>query len=311
MQPHLTSSDDLQRRLPDGFWTHKPIRIIPALADLREQVLLRSTKRMPKWKFRIDGNLIVQIQPKVTDYFECLVVGYVAPTIDDFTGKPCGEGWIRIRFWIEMRDDDWGLKPKGIDRSRDVSGRQAADLIEKLIAKLDRGIFDKITAAHMLAPKCLLCGKQLTDPVSMARFIGPECAGTSSNKVPTTFRLDSSPTSEPEETEQDKASAEALKQCLDAPAPAVLTEPATEAEEAGQIVFDTVLDALIKGDQAAGPDETLNALAQAITFRFDEDDLRALVAHIMEEIETPDERFLRTMDPTKVGKITFLPEMRK
>jgi Family of unknown function (DUF6011) len=32
----------------------------------------------------------------------------------------------------------------------------------------------------MLCPNCLLCGKALTDPVSMARFIGPECAGTSS-----------------------------------------------------------------------------------------------------------------------------------
>jgi uncharacterized protein YndB with AHSA1/START domain len=28
----------------------------------------------------------------------------------------------------------------------------------------------------MFQPACLLCGKALTDPVSMARWIGPECA---------------------------------------------------------------------------------------------------------------------------------------
>jgi hypothetical protein len=36
----------------------------------------------------------------------------------------------------------------------------------------------------MLAPNCLLCGKGLTDPASMARGIGPECAGTSSIHAP-------------------------------------------------------------------------------------------------------------------------------
>src|SRR5262249_14739800 len=41
-----------------------------------------------------------------------------------------------------------------------------------------------ISADLMLAPNCLVCGKGLTDPASMARFIGPECAGTSSLHVP-------------------------------------------------------------------------------------------------------------------------------
>jgi hypothetical protein len=42
----------------------------------------------------------------------------------------------------------------------------------------------------MLKPSCLMCGKALTDPVSMARWIGPECAGTSSAVVPYTFILE-------------------------------------------------------------------------------------------------------------------------
>jgi hypothetical protein len=39
-----------------------------------------------------------------------------------------------------------------------------------------------------LGSNCLICGKGLTDPVSQARRIGPECAGTSSEQLP--FVLD-------------------------------------------------------------------------------------------------------------------------
>jgi hypothetical protein len=37
-----------------------------------------------------------------------------------------------------------------------------------------------IKAEQMFSAHCLMCGKALTDPASMARWIGPECAGTSS-----------------------------------------------------------------------------------------------------------------------------------
>jgi hypothetical protein len=32
----------------------------------------------------------------------------------------------------------------------------------------------------MFGANCLICGKGLTDPASMARWIGPECAGSPS-----------------------------------------------------------------------------------------------------------------------------------
>ena len=47
---------------------------------------------------------------------------------------------------------------------------------------------DGSTPAKMLSHNCVICGKGLTDPASMARWIGPECAGTSSLRVP--FVLD-------------------------------------------------------------------------------------------------------------------------
>jgi hypothetical protein len=38
--------------------------------------------------------------------------------------------------------------------------------------------------AQMLSYNCVICGKGLTDPASMARWIGPECAGTSTLHMP-------------------------------------------------------------------------------------------------------------------------------
>lgn len=39
---------------------------IPFLAELREEVLKHSLKRMPKWKFRFAPDVVVQLQPKPT-----------------------------------------------------------------------------------------------------------------------------------------------------------------------------------------------------------------------------------------------------
>ena len=39
---------------------------LPFLAELREEVLKHSLKRMPKWKFRLASDLVFQLQPKPT-----------------------------------------------------------------------------------------------------------------------------------------------------------------------------------------------------------------------------------------------------
>ena len=45
------------------------------------------------------------------------------------------------------------------------------------------GIFTKLAPERMLKPACMICGKGLTDPAGMARWIGPECAMTSSISI--------------------------------------------------------------------------------------------------------------------------------
>jgi hypothetical protein len=54
-------------------------------------------------------------------------------------------------------------------------------LKEQLVASLPR--LNRLMPALMFQANCLLCGKSLTDPVSMARWIGPECAHTHSLDV--------------------------------------------------------------------------------------------------------------------------------
>jgi hypothetical protein len=56
-----------------------------------------------------------------------------------------------------------------------------ATLKARLVAALPR--LNRLTPALMFQANCLLCGKSLTDPVSMARWIGPECAHTHSLDV--------------------------------------------------------------------------------------------------------------------------------
>ena len=58
--------------------------------------------------------------------------------------------------------------------------RQLRELVTE--AFID-GRFAEFSVTRLFHHYCLICGKQLTDPVSMARFIGPECAGTSSPHI--------------------------------------------------------------------------------------------------------------------------------
>ena len=185
--------------------TLPPIRF---LAELREEVLKRSLKRMPKWKFRIASDLVLQLQPKPTVLLsEAATARGLKPKLQHFEGEAVmTEGvtgavfrrlpqgpvppWWQIKFelysqsldadWIFHRTSwryQWRAEPTGIDT-----------VVDRLTAAFRDGLFDGSTPAKMLSHNCVICGKGLTDPASMARWIGPECAGTSSLRVP--FVLD-------------------------------------------------------------------------------------------------------------------------
>ena len=56
--------------LPKEFWDIIPIQPIPTLDALRNAILERTTKRMPKWKFKLADpplfpKIVMTLQPKV------------------------------------------------------------------------------------------------------------------------------------------------------------------------------------------------------------------------------------------------------
>ena len=75
------------------------------------------------------------------------------------------------------------FKPKGCGWKRKADLTVFVDLRARLVTALSTR-FDKLRPDMLLGSHCLCCGKGLTDPVSEARFIGPECAGTASANLP-------------------------------------------------------------------------------------------------------------------------------
>jgi hypothetical protein len=82
---------------------------IPKLIELRDQVLESSTKRMPKWKFRLAPNLVAQIQPKVTRpgyyptqaaVYDCIAVEGENVTANDLISHPTIRPYVKVRFKI-------------------------------------------------------------------------------------------------------------------------------------------------------------------------------------------------------------------
>ena len=195
------------------------IQMPQSLIDLRDQVLKRSQKRMPKWKFRIAPDVVVQLQPKPDRefivweghfpdqvkhhallQFEGVIVtcdGADAAALAKQSGL---EAYARRDVQIAIIKGEWCmLRDGGGGRvASHLQGRAWSDAMDPLRDKantalptaLAAGMFDVVTPANMLTAQCLICGKKLTDPVSKARGIGPECAGTTSNKVPRLYLLD-------------------------------------------------------------------------------------------------------------------------
>jgi hypothetical protein len=182
-------------RLPPAIWARVPIEPVPLLAELREQVLARSETRCPKWAFRLAADLAVQLQPRPDGrgrgvrrtvlLFEgrlALVPG-VVPRGAFASGAALPPGSFGGRFVLEVAGEQaWNLQLRGLtwERGCEFPPARAFDLRTRLADAFAPARWRALTAGMMLSPRCLACGKVLTDPASMARFIGPECAGTSS-----------------------------------------------------------------------------------------------------------------------------------
>ena len=165
--------------LPPDFWQPILIQPIPALAALREMVLARSTKRMPKWKFRLADDVVVQIQPRPQNpHFKCLAMIRDGADANLLTR---GKRWPTDSWAIEFSITDWNFKTRTVAYRQGYPHTDICAVRERLISTLPI-MLHRLSPRAMLKPSCLYCGKMLTDPVSMARC--PECFGTSSNDLP-------------------------------------------------------------------------------------------------------------------------------
>jgi hypothetical protein len=181
------------------FWAPIHLPEIPFLQTLYDAVLTHSEKRMPKWKFRLAPDVMLEIQPKLTRAGR--LFHWQALKCEGANEKMLASPRDRVRPHITsggtLRDVDGGagyvLKATSIGWSTDLNRVAGLALHEQIVAAFREGRFDKFTPS-MLGSHCLICGKGLTDPVSQARFIGPECFGSASVHIP--WLRDVSPASE-------------------------------------------------------------------------------------------------------------------
>jgi len=188
------------------FFSPMPMEPMPTLAALRDAVLMRSDKRMPKWKFRLASDIVTQIQPKPATctrhnraglpWFDCSAVIRDDARAAMLQDRP-HDSW-QILFKLSIRPGDWLVPPRfpetwnfqatGIGFHRDFPEEDAVAVRERLLAILPMALAE-LRPGMMLKPACLMCSKVLTDPVSMARWIGPECYGSASSVIPFMMEL--------------------------------------------------------------------------------------------------------------------------
>jgi Family of unknown function (DUF6011) len=182
--------------LPAEFWYPISLPPIALLRELGEFVINKNERRQPKWKFRFGPDIAVQLQPKVTQQYAILFNGMAVRcagvTVEAFKQPKTlqGKTHVQIGFRLSSKRSDpgvWEFKPGSVDRY-DVPWSVAMELRASVIEGLRKLDSVGLTAAAMLSPSCMICGKALSDPISTARSIGPECFGSSSNNLPRVFK---------------------------------------------------------------------------------------------------------------------------
>jgi hypothetical protein len=176
---------------------------LPALAALHNHVLEQSEKRSPKWRFRLGAELGLQLQVKPYKsrryYFEGRAL--LQPDIGIQHFAPKAQPEITLLFALSGGEAEWQIEPSYIRWTEAAVARLPHEVLEAnryntyrsddirelitppLLAALPQ-LGDSFLPSLLFEPKCMNCGRTLTDPVSQARGIGPECFGSASEALP-------------------------------------------------------------------------------------------------------------------------------
>jgi hypothetical protein len=170
------------------------IPALPLLQQLNDWVIKQNEKRLPKWKFRFAPDFAIQFHPRLSrvydTLFECLALQTedVAAALFTEPSKLSGRQYYRVRFDLRVCGGVWTFAARGGQWSPGGVHEEFAKVRQRAIDALKPEHLSNLSPARMLAPACLCCGKGLTDPVSMARWIGPECWGSASANLPNIFK---------------------------------------------------------------------------------------------------------------------------
>jgi Family of unknown function (DUF6011) len=180
-------------RLPIEFWSKHQVPAVPLLQQLNEWVIKHNERRLPKWKFKFATDLAVQIHSRITRAHEILFEGRVSRlegATSDFFLKPAllhdQQYWL-LNFQLYSDASNahiWTFKPVSTQRGRGCPASGLIELRQAVIEALHPDRFSRLHPEMMLSAQCLCCGKALTDPASVARWIGPECWGSASTNLP-------------------------------------------------------------------------------------------------------------------------------
>jgi hypothetical protein len=192
---------DLARADLRQFWAAVPFPPVPALEELRRLVLEINPRRCPKWAFRLADNFLVQLQPRPCLLapagqtqevlrFEGAAVASTEPVVaktllDSFKTLPRGSDHVKLTFFLRAveGEDSWTFKAKGVQWRRKHPAEVLLHFKGRLLREVPT-VLSGLSPEKLLRPACMVCGKALTDPASLARMTGPECWGSSGLVVP-------------------------------------------------------------------------------------------------------------------------------
>jgi hypothetical protein len=181
--------------LEPDFHHAEPLVPIPLLANLRAFVLGRNQRRCPEWYFRLAEDLVLRIQPRPPWHRYGLFGSAVEGAgITRATVEVLGR-FATVSFGIDVTGAAWTLHPYGAGwpaGTVDYPGTARA-LRARVLAALVPERFAVLRPEMLLWPHCVICGKALTDPVSIAHGIGPECFGSASLAMPWIFAVPEAP----------------------------------------------------------------------------------------------------------------------
>jgi hypothetical protein len=191
------AAEQLKRDRNAAFWAPVMLKPIPFWQELYDMVLSLSEKRMPKWRFQLAPDLVMQAQPKLTRTgrrFEFVAIA-ANPATEALLLCPLEEiqsPWIKISGALTDNGEDWRLKFAFVTWQRKHPNPDTRySLRERIANAFLAGHFDHLNPEIMLRTHCICCGKGLTDPVSQARYIGPECWQRTGGRIRWTLDVDS------------------------------------------------------------------------------------------------------------------------